>query len=198
MPTHRGFYFHFADMHTGERVWESESSSIDTAILLCGVLTCRQYFHDRVIEELALAIFNRVNWTWITEGTALLSMGWTPEFGFIPSRWGDYSELMMMYLLGMGSASYPLTSDTWSAWKRTIFDYDGLRYIGSFAPLFVNQYSQAWFDSGTGATVTRTTLKIRSSPPMRTASFALSCIRCFPTTRTRSGASRHLIPAKDM
>jgi hypothetical protein len=146
VPTHRGFYFHFADMNTGERIWESEVSSIDTAILLCGVLTCRQYFHDRDIEELAHAIFDRVDWTWITEGTALLSMGWTPESGFIPSRWGDYSELMMMYLLGMGSASHPLSSDTWSAWKRTSFGYDGLHYVGSFAPLFVNQYSQAWFD----------------------------------------------------
>ena len=146
VPTHRGFYFHFADINTGERVWESEASSIDTAILLCGVLTCRQHFHDRAIEELAVAIFDRVDWTWLTEGTALLSMGWTPESGFIPSQWNNYSELMMMYLLGMGSASHPLHSDAWSAWKRTTFAYDGLRYVGSFAPLFVNQYSQAWFD----------------------------------------------------
>ena len=146
VPTHRGFYFHFADMNTGERVWESEVSSIDTAILLCGVLTCHAYFQDRDIEQLAHAIFDRVDWTWISEDTALLSMGWTPEVGFIPSMWGDYSELMMLYLLGMGSNSHPLKPDTWFAWKRTTFAYDGLRYIGSFAPLFVNQYSQAWFD----------------------------------------------------
>ena len=62
------------------------------------------------------------------------------ELGFIPSRWDLYSELMMMYLLGMGSQSYPLNSDAWMAWKRTVFEYDGLRYIGSFAPLFVHQY----------------------------------------------------------
>jgi len=146
VPTHRGFFFHFADINTGERVWESEASSVDTAILLCGVLTCRQYFHDRDIEELAHAIFDRVDWTWLSEDTTLLSMGWTPELGFITSRWGFYSELMMMYLLGMGSASHPLKSDAWSAWKRTTFEYAGLRYIGSFAPLFVHQYSQAWFD----------------------------------------------------
>lgn len=145
-PTHRGFFFHFADMNTGERVWESEASSVDTAILLCGALTCRQYFHDRDIDELAYAIFDRVDWTWIAEGTDLVSMGWTPELGFIPSRWSNYSELMMIYLLGMGSNSHPLKSATWDAWKRTIFEYDGLRYVGSFAPLFVNQYSQAWFD----------------------------------------------------
>lgn len=146
MPTHRGFFFHFADINTGQRVWDSELSSVDTAILLCGVLMCRAHFHDRDIDALAHAIFDRVDWTWLSEDTELLSMGWTPEFGFIPSRWGHYSELMMIYLLGMGSYTHPLPADTWLAWKRTVFEYDGLRYIGSFAPLFVHQYSQAWFD----------------------------------------------------
>ena len=147
LPTHRGFFFHFANINTGDRVYDSEVSSVDTAILLCGVLTCRQHFsRDKDIEQLAHAIFDRVDWSWLSEDTALLSHGWTPELGFIPSRWDFYSELMMMYLLGMGSASHPLHKDAWFAWKRTIFEYDGLRYIGSFAPLFVHQYSQAWFD----------------------------------------------------
>jgi hypothetical protein len=146
LPTHRGFFFHFANINTGERIWDSEASSVDTAMLLCGVLTCRQHFLDRDIGELAHAIFDRVDWTWLSEDTTLLSHGWTPEAGFIPSRWDLYSELMMMYLLGMGSSSHPLNSDAWFAWKRTVFEYDGLRYIGSFAPLFVHQYSQAWFD----------------------------------------------------
>jgi hypothetical protein len=146
LPTHRGFFFHFADMNTGERIWDSEASSVDTAMLLCGILTCGKHFHDRDIEELAHAIFDRVDWTWLSEDTTLLSHGWTPELGFIPSRWDYYSELMMMYLLGMGSSSHPLNPDAWFAWKRTIFEYDGLRYVGSFAPIFVHQYSQAWFD----------------------------------------------------
>jgi hypothetical protein len=146
LPTHRGFFYHFANIDSGERMWDSEVSSVDTAILLCGILTCRAHFHDETISQLAHAIFDRVDWTWLSEDTTLLSHGWTPELGFIPSRWDFYSELMMMYLLGMGSSSHPLNSDTWFAWKRTIFEYDGLRYIGSFAPLFVHQYSQAWFD----------------------------------------------------
>lgn len=146
VPTHRGFFFHFANVNTGERMWDSEVSSVDTAILLCGVLTCRQHFQDKNIDELADDIFNRVDWTWLSEDTTLLAHGWTPEFGFISSRWDFYSELMMMYLLGMGSSSHPLNSEAWFAWKRTTFEYDGLRYIGSFAPLFVHQYSQAWFD----------------------------------------------------
>jgi hypothetical protein len=146
LPTHRGFFYHFANLNTGERIWDSEVSSVDTAILLCGVLTCRQHFADKDINELAHAIFDRVEWTWLSEDTSLLSHGWTPEFGFIPSRWDFYSELMMMYLLGMGSQSHTLSKDAWMAWKRTIFEYDGMRYIGSYAPLFVHQYSQAWFD----------------------------------------------------
>ncbi len=146
LPTHRGFFYHFANLNTGERMWDSEVSSVDTAILLCGVLTCRQHFKDKDIDELAHAIFDRVEWTWLSEDTSLLSHGWTPELGFIPSRWDFYSELMMMYLLGMGSASHPLPKEVWLAWHRTTFEYDGLRYIGSFAPLFVHQYSQAWFD----------------------------------------------------
>lgn len=146
LPTHRGFFYHFANVNTGERIWDSEASSIDTAILLCGVLTCGQHFEDKDIRQLAHAIFDRVDWTWLSEDTTLLSHGWTPELGFIPSRWDFYSELMMMYLLGMGSASHPLNKDTWFAWKRTVFEYDGLRYVGSFAPLFIHQYSQAWFD----------------------------------------------------
>jgi hypothetical protein len=146
LPTHRGFFYHFANMNTGERIWDSEVSSVDTAILLCGVLMCRQHFQDKDIDDLAHAIFDRVQWNWLSEDTSLLSMGWRPELGFIPSRWDLYSELMMMYLLGMGSQTYPLESGAWLAWKRTTFEYDGLRYIGSFAPLFVHQYSQAWFD----------------------------------------------------
>ncbi len=146
MPNQRGFFYHFANAHTGERIWESEVSSIDTAILLCGVLTCRQHFRRSEIGALALDIFNRVEWTWLTEDTTLLPQGWAPEIGFLPSRWELYSELMMMYLLGLGSLSHPLPIPSWDAWKRTVFDYEGLRYIGSFAPLFVHQYSQAWFD----------------------------------------------------
>jgi hypothetical protein len=146
LPNHRGFFYHFGNVNTGERVWDSEVSSVDTAILLCGILSCRAYFHHAEIIQLAHDIFNRVDWTWLSEDTSLLPHGWTPEVGFLPSRWDYYSELMMMYLLGLGSYSHPLKADTWNAWKRLTFEYDGLRYIGSFAPLFVHQYSQAWFD----------------------------------------------------
>jgi hypothetical protein len=146
MPTHRGFFYHWADLKTGQRVWDSEVSSVDTALLLCGVLTCREHFQYAEITRLAYQIYERIDWTWLSEDTTMLPHGWTPEFGFLPYRWDLYSEHMMMYLLGLGSKTYPLPAEAWHVWKRTQFEYEGLRYIGSFAPLFIHQYSQAWFD----------------------------------------------------
>jgi hypothetical protein len=141
-----GFFYHWANINSGERMWNAEISSVDTALLLCGILTCRQYFQHTEISELAHEIFNRVDWQWLSEDTKILPHGWTPEHGFLQYRWDSYSEMMMMYLLGMGSSTHPLGADSWNAWKRTEFDFDGIKYIGSYAPLFVHQFSQAWFD----------------------------------------------------
>jgi hypothetical protein len=146
LPNHRGFFFHFANPETGERMFDSEVSSVDTAILLCGLISCREHFRHSAVAELVNLILARVDWSWLAEDTSLLTHGWTPEVGFLSSRWDYYSELMMMYLLAMGVAVHPLSPGIWNAWKRLTFEYDGMRYIGSFAPLFVHQYSQAWFD----------------------------------------------------
>ncbi len=146
LPHERGFFYHWADVTDGHRLERSEVSSIDTAVLLCGILTCRAHFRHSEINELAQRIFNRVDWRWLSEDTLILPMGWTPETGFLHYRWDDYSELMMLYLLGLGSETHPLPPGTWEAWKRSNFDYEGIKYIGSSAPLFVHQYSQAWFD----------------------------------------------------
>jgi hypothetical protein len=146
LPNHRGFFYHWANVNSGERLWDSEVSSVDTAILLCGILMCRQHFVHSEISALASDIFNRVDWTWLSEDTRILPHGWKPETGFLQYRWDNYSEMMMMYLLGLGSSTHPLPVETWTAWERITFEYDGIRYIGSFAPLFVHQYSQAWFD----------------------------------------------------
>jgi hypothetical protein len=146
VPHHRGFFYHWANINTGQRIWDSEVSSVDTAILLCGILLCRMHFMHPEIHELATAIYNRVDWNWLSEDTPVLPHGWTPESGFLQYRWDDYSEMMMMYLLGLGSDAHPLPAKAWDSWKRSTFEYDGIRYIGSFAPLFIHQYSQAWFD----------------------------------------------------
>jgi hypothetical protein len=141
-----GFFFHFLNMNTGDRDFQSEVSTIDTSILLCGVLACRAYFEDAEICDLATKLYERADWTWFLQGAKTLSMGWTPEHGFIQARWAEYCELMMIYLLGMGSPTHPLPPETWDAWARPDFEYKGIHYVGSRAPLFVHQYSHAWFD----------------------------------------------------
>jgi len=147
LPTVNGFFYHFVDMNTGARVWNCEVSSIDTSILLCGVLTCRQYFQDVQIRSLASQIYNRVNWPWMLNGGDAFSMGWTPEKNFLNARWDIFSELMMIYLLGIGSTTNPVPASSWDAFTRPSFTYQGLTYITNLdAPLFIHQYSQAWFD----------------------------------------------------
>jgi hypothetical protein len=146
VPQAHGFFCHFLNLQNGERVFQSEVSSIDTAIFICGVLTCRSYFADSEVHSLANRIFERIDWNWLMHGDKTLSMGWTPERGFIRSHWDSYSELMMVYLLGMGSSSPGMKKEAWDAWTRPYFEFNGIRYIGSHAPLFVHQYSHAWFD----------------------------------------------------
>ena len=142
-----GFFFHFVDMTTGARAFTSEVSSIDTAILLCGVLACREYFsQDAQIPNLATQIYANVNFAWMLNGGTTLSMGWTPETGFLPTRWDTYSELMMLYLLAIASPTNPIPQSSWAAWARPAFTYQGMTYISSGAPLFTHQYSHAWFD----------------------------------------------------
>jgi len=144
---YNGFYYHFVDWETGERAWKCELSSIDTAILLCGVLTARQHFrYDQQIVDVANKINNRVQWRWMLNGGDTLSMGWKPESGFLSARWNHYCELMMMYLLGMGAPAYALPASSWSAWSRPRYTYQGITYISSGDPLFTHQYSHAWFD----------------------------------------------------
>jgi hypothetical protein len=146
VPQAHGFFCHFLNIQTGERVLQSEVSSIDTAIFICGVLTCSAYFEDAEIRALAQRIYQRMDWNWLLHGDKTLSMGWTPEHGFIRSRWDSYSELMMVYLLGLGSSATGMSGQSWDAWTRPYFEFNGVRYIGSHAPLFVHQYSHAWFD----------------------------------------------------
>src|ERR1700733_2860828 len=90
LPQQNGFFYHFVDMNTGQRARQSEVSSIDTSILLCGVLTCRQYFQDPQIQNLAAQIYQRVNWPWMLNGGTTFSQGRTPEPGFLPPRYDTY------------------------------------------------------------------------------------------------------------
>ncbi len=147
VESHNGFFYHFVDMNTGQRAYRSEVSSIDTAILMCGILTCRQHFKDQQIVSLATQLYQRVNWQWMLNGGTALSMGWTPEKGFITARWNAYCELMMLYLLAIGATVNPIPASAWQGFTRPTLTYQGLTYITDLhAPLFIHQYSHAWFD----------------------------------------------------
>jgi len=146
LPNVHGFFYHFIHMETGAR-WETvELSSIDTSLLLCGVLTARQYFADREIKDLAKKIYARVDWPWMLNGGKTLSMGWKPESGFLDARWEHYCELMMIYLLAIGSPTHPVPASSWDAWARPMIRYQGLEFISGNDPIFTHQYSHAWFD----------------------------------------------------
>ena len=121
-----------------------------------------------------------MDWNWLSEDTLILPHGWTPETGFLPYRWDNYSEMMMMYLLGLGSSTYPLPPEAWDAWKRTIFEYDGIRYIGSFAPSSSTSIRRPGLISAASGTSTPTIFRIRLSPPTSTAASAWTLARQFP------------------
>jgi len=146
LPNEHGFFFHFIHMETGERWEKCELSSIDSSLLLCGVLTARQYFADQEIKDLATKIYERIDWPWMLNGGSTLSMGWTPESGFLNARWEHYCELMMIYLLAVGSPTHPIPASSWDAWTRPRIQYQGIDYISGNDPIFTHQYSQAWFD----------------------------------------------------
>jgi len=143
-----GWFYHWMDARTGERKWNSEVSSIDTALLLAGMLTARQAFHDDAeIVRLATTVFERVDFQWMQNGhPAFLTHGWKPENGFLPSLWNDYSEETILYLLAIGSQAHPITPRAWQAWRRDWISYAGYTYLAGAPPLFIHQYSQAWVD----------------------------------------------------
>jgi hypothetical protein len=142
-----GWFYHFLDVHTGTRKLNSEISSIDTTLFLCGVLSAAGYFQgDREIQVLAKQIFERVDFAWMLNGDDyLLSHGVMPGSGFIKARWNAYSEASALYLLAIGSTHHPISPKSWYAWLRPEVKYEGWQFV-SGGPLFTHQYSHAWID----------------------------------------------------
>lgn len=149
---HRGFYYHFLDMHTGGRVWECELSMVDTSILIAGVLTSGRFFDAATDDEceiraLSAYLYERVDWLWATNHGHVVRMGWKPGSGFLSYGWEGYSEAMLLYILGLGSPTYPLPVECYQGWSdayqwENLYDID---YLFS-APLFTHQLSHIWID----------------------------------------------------
>ena len=149
---YKGFFYHFLDMKTGKRAWKSEVSTIDTTFFLAGVLACGQYFDkdtkdEKEIRTLADALYRRVDWHWALNGGDLVSMGWKPEKGFLRYRWEGYSEALILYVLALGSPTFPVSAKSYKAWTKSyrwkkLYDIEFL-YAG---PLFIHQLSHCWID----------------------------------------------------
>ncbi len=140
-----GFFFHFVDMQTGEREWESEVSSIDTALLVAGALVAGQYFEGTEVEALANQLYENVEWDWMLGMDYMVKMGYRPESGFLGAAWDHFDESMILYALAIGSPSHPVEDRTWRGWDRPV-NRDGAYVYLPGEPLFVYQYPLAYLN----------------------------------------------------
>ena len=149
---YKGFFYHFLDIDTGRRVWNCELSTLDSAFLFAGALTCGTYFDadtedEAEVRRLANALYRQADWDWARDGGPTLTHGWKPETGFLPHRYEGYDEGLLLYLLGLGSPTHPLPPESYAAfcatyqWKE-IYGRE-LLYSG---PLFTHQLSHLWVD----------------------------------------------------
>ncbi len=144
---HNGFFYHFLDMKTGERVWECEVSTIDTALFLAGAVVAAEYFKGTEIENMVKKIYDRINWQWALNNKDVLCMGWKPETGFLPYYWDTYAEHIILYALAIGAEKNAISEKCWYAWKRKKHRYGEYEYIACpTGSLFVYQYSHAFID----------------------------------------------------
>jgi len=121
---YKGFYYHFLDMQTGRRAWDCELSTVDSGFLLAGALTAGIYFDATTADEseirtLADALYRRADWQWAQNKGATLTHGWKPGKGFLKYRWEGYDEALLLYMLGLGSPTYPLPQSSYTAWTST-------------------------------------------------------------------------------
>jgi hypothetical protein len=149
---YKGFYYHFLDMTTGKRAWKCELSTVDSAFLLVGMLTAAAYFSDntpdgREIGGLADELYKRADWNWAQNAGLAVTLGWTPERGFLPYRWQGYDEALFLYILGLGSPTHPLPDESYVQWTSTYEwrESYGQKFLYS-GPLFTHQISHLWID----------------------------------------------------
>ncbi|MGH8145440.1 MAG: glucoamylase family protein [Rhodanobacteraceae bacterium] len=150
---YKGFFYHFLDPKTGKRAWRCELSTIDTALLVAGMLVAAQYFSgdgadERELRERAQSIYARVDWRWAQNDGDAVSLGWKPESGFLVNRWLGYNEALILYVLALAAPDFSVAPAAYEAWTATfkwrrLYGRDVL-YAG---PLFIHQFSHIWIDT---------------------------------------------------
>lgn len=154
MAGYRGFYYHFLHMHNGARFGTTELSTVDTALMIAGVLVAQSYFDantrsEREIRRLAEELYARIDWVWAQNGGPTITHGWRPESGFIPFDWRGYNEALLLYVLALGSPTFAVERAVWDEWTKTYPEhwgtFSGQEHL-SFGPMFGHQYSHVWID----------------------------------------------------
>jgi hypothetical protein len=142
---YRGFYYHFFKADTGRRKDSSvELSLYDTALLMYGVLTCKEYFHwNAKIQALCQELLDRVQWDWFVDRSPGINrnrfhLAWlpgpepghgafpnsdAPQGGFFMHVDGQTDEAMMTDVLALGSRTHPVSFDTYLARGRAYSTY---------------------------------------------------------------------------
>ncbi|MEI7725209.1 MAG: glucoamylase family protein [Bacteroidota bacterium] len=154
---YKGFYYHFLRMNSGTREWKCELSSIDTGILLMGIIFARNYYNldndvENQIRLLAARILERVDWNFMRMPNSgkfanTISMGWTPDKGLHDYGWSGYNEGLFLYVLAAGSGMEH-AEQSYQSWLKSYkwnTPYKGLSHV-AFPPLFGHQFSQAFID----------------------------------------------------
>ena len=148
----RGFYYHFIHPETGLREWKCELSTVDTGLLMMGVLFCQSYFDrddsvEMSLRHLADSLYRRVDWQWAMDGRKGITLGWTPEHGFHEMTWQGYNEALFLYVLALGSPTHPVPESAYAHWLSGYkwLTFQGTEFV-SFGPLFGHQYSACWLD----------------------------------------------------
>lgn len=151
---YHGFFYHFLDMSTGTRFGANELSTVDTALLISGVLFAAGYFdadtpEEQEIRSVADELYRRVEWTWAMPRPPSITLAWSPEQGFFKYDWRGYNESMMVYILALGSPTYAPSNDAWQAWlsryEQSWGKLGGTEHL-TFAPMFGHQYAAVWID----------------------------------------------------
>lgn len=149
---YKGFFYHFLKKDTGLREWNCELSTIDTGLLMAGVLCAQAYFdkpntNEREIRALADSLYRRVDWKWAMGESRGIAMGWTPEKGFHSWHWFGYTEAMILYILALGSPTHSVPASVWDVFtERYLWNEHYGQTLVNFMPLFGHQFSQAWID----------------------------------------------------
>lgn len=149
---YKGFFYHFLDVTSGTRAWKCELSTIDTTLLLVGMLLAAQYFDgdsasECEVRERTQSIYARIDWRWAQDHQQAVVLGWKPESGFLRYHWTGYNEAMLLYVLALAAPEFAVDPSAYSAWTsefcwRRLYGHDVL-YAG---PLFIHQFSHIWID----------------------------------------------------